>query len=125
MSRPLLFALALVFMSAATAKQTSTPSTANSPVLSLYQERYELDQVELEKARLNLDYLQVRLKKLEEVFSHGALPEATYNLAVRDTGLERLKVKGLEIKVKQAAAMVEIAKQRIMAGGDMPVCFRD
>ena len=111
---------ALIFLGLALALPAFSQTVATNPVVELYTQRSELTKLELKKAQALELWLDETLRNYEEL--PGIVPNRTVREARRDHDAAKIQLEILKTKVKEAEALVEIAKYRVVHGAEMPLC---
>ena len=96
---------------------------SENPILTLYRERVAFARVEKEKAELVQGYLKELEQTYEDLYSQGAISEASVREAVRRSVLSQSTVGQMQNQIEQAEALFQLASIRLRARQDMPFCF--
>lgn len=92
------------------------------PIVNLYTQRVELAKVEVEKQQAVAENAVSRLQRLRRLLQSNAVSREEYEAGVMEARVAQANVTVSQIEVKEAEAMLELAKVRSEAGLDMPVC---
>jgi hypothetical protein len=109
----------VLFAAIVTALAVAEPVTTN-PVVDLYVQRLELAKLEVEKETANLKHLEAVMEGLTA--SAGVVPGRTIVEQENKINLSKVQIRILQTKVKEANAVLEIARHRMRSGVDMPIC---
>ena len=124
--------LTLIFLASvagsAIAQRTGLALPNNSetnPYIALYAEQWELAKLDVEKHRVEMAYHLDRQERLEEAYSHGAVPEATILDIRRQVKIDVIQLKSLEAHARRAEAQLRIVQLKVAAGEVVPMCGTD
>jgi len=90
--------------------------------VKLYQQRLEVAEVEVDTQIARLDYDMKVLERMKILHGRSAVTTQELEEWQRNTRISELAVQELKAKVKEAQALLDIAKERIHLGLDMPIC---
>lgn len=113
--------IALVFSAAVIAQPVAAPTSTNA-IVELYAQRLELAKLAVEKEERNLKTNEELLTQLTDTAKQGAVPWRSVIEMERQRDMSKIEVRVMQSRVKESAALLEIAKVRLRSGADMPLC---
>jgi hypothetical protein len=93
-----------------------------NPYVLLYTQRLELAKLSVTKAEAQLQFDQEKLARDQELAAQNAVSAEELQDQERQTTISSTNVQEANIRVSEADALLQIAKARVSAGQDMPIC---
>jgi multidrug resistance efflux pump len=118
-------ALLLAVLAGALALPAGSRAEVENPYVSLYRQRLAVARAELRRQASVAENARVNWERMRRLADGGAVPrieadaqETAWKVAVKDVAIANAEV-------AKAEALLAIARERIAAGLDMPVCTDD
>jgi chaperonin GroEL (HSP60 family) len=96
-----------------------------NPYILIYKFRLASTRADLDQAKVTLKNAENRLNILQDLNRDGAIGELTVKDQEALVATTKLSIVGLEAKAQEADALYQVARIRIAAGLEMPVCPED
>lgn len=90
--------------------------------VGLYAARRDRQQAKLAQQKAELELAQLEFSRTAILLQKNAASKSEYDIANRNLKLAQAIVLEIEAGVKEAQVLYQIAKDRVSAGLDMPIC---
>ncbi|MEZ4741573.1 MAG: hypothetical protein R3B45_03865 [Bdellovibrionota bacterium] len=90
--------------------------------IKLYRQRLEISKIEVKKQLAQLELDLKTLDRMEKLHGRSMVTDQALDEHRSNARISELNVEDLKVKVMEAQAMLDIAKERINLGLDMPIC---
>jgi hypothetical protein len=99
-----------------------SPVPLTNPYIVLYSQRLALAKANVVKVQAQLSFDQTKLQRDEQLAGEDAVSAEELEDQERATEIDAADLDQANIRVNEADALLQIAKARVAAGQDMPIC---